>query len=135
MIDQQTATNLTFKSRIFIMSWVVITGLAWWGLDNFIDQSQASDLHIFLEAKFASYSPIQLLGNKPNVLIAGQSYNAAQLAAAMLERKTVVKLINQFFVYVPVLTLFLNSVVFYFLKKNSEEVEIQQNQLNKWEGN
>ena len=117
MIDQQTATNLTFKSRIFIISWVLMTALAWWCLDNFIDQSQARELHIFLEAKFASYSPIQLFNQMPLVRIQGQSYKAAELAAAMLERKAVLKLINQFFIYVPLLTLFLNSIIFYFLKK------------------
>ena len=113
----------------------MVTGLTWWVLDNFIDQNLAKELHIFLQAWFASFSPIQLFGHKPLVNIDGQNYNAAGLAAAMLEREAVQKLINQFFVYVPLLTLFANSGFFYFLKKKkSDAVEIQH-QLNKWEGN
>lgn len=135
MIDQQSASNMAFKTRFFIVSWLLITGLALWALDNFIDQSQARELHIFLEAKFASYSPIQLFGHKPLVAIDGQTYKAAGLAAAMFQRETVRKLINEFFIYLPLATLFLNSGIFYFLKKKSAEVEIQQHQLNKWEGN
>ena len=135
MIDQQSAQHYAFKTRIFLFTWVVVTGLAWWTLDNFIDQNLARELHIFLQAWFASFSPIQLFGHKPLVNIDGQSYSAAGLAAAMLERETVQIIIKQFFIYVPVLTGLANGGFFYFLKKKeSEAVEIQH-QLNKWEGN
>lgn len=135
MIDQQSAQNYAFKTRIFLFSWAVATGLVWWALDNYIDENLANELHIFLQAWFASFSPIQLFGHKPTVSIDGQSYNAAGLAAAMLERNTVQKLIEQFFIYVPLLTLFTIGGIFYFLKKKkSDAVEIQH-QLNKWEGN
>lgn len=135
MIDKSAAQNFAFKARVFLFSWVVITWLAWVALDNFIDQNLAKELHIFLQAWFASFSPIQLFGHKPLVNIDGQNYNAAGLAAAMVEREAVQKLINQFFIYVPLLTLLANSGFFYFLKKKkSDAVEIQH-QLNKWGGN
>ncbi len=135
MIDKSAAQNYAFKTRVFIFSWVVMTGLAWWALDNLIDQNLAKELHIFLQAWFASFSPIQLFGHKPLVNIDGQSYNAAGLAAAMLEREAVQKLIKQFFIYVPLITGLANIGFFYFLKKKkSDAVEIQH-QLNKWKGN
>jgi len=134
MIDQQSAQNSAFKSRVFLFVWVVITGVAWLELDNFIGQNLAKELHIFLQAWFASFSPVQLFGHKPLVNIDGQSYKAAELAAAMLGRDGVQKMVNQFFVYVPMATAVVTGGIFIFFKNKKQEVTEVNHQLNKWSG-
>ncbi|NOT16009.1 MAG: hypothetical protein HOP21_10675 [Methylotenera sp.] len=135
MIDQQSAQNSAFKTRVFLFVWVVITSLAWLGLDNFVDQNLVKELHIFLQAWLASLSPVQLFGHKPLVTIDDQSYKAAELAAAMLDRENVQKMINYFFIYTPMLTLAVTSSIFYFSKSKKTEKQEVNLQLNKWNGN
>jgi hypothetical protein len=135
MIDKSAAQNYAFKTRIFVFLWVLLTGIAWFALDAYLDQNLTKELYIFLQAWFASFSPAQLFGQKPLVHIEGQGYRASELAAAMLDRENVQKMINYFFIYTPMLTLAVTSSVFYFSKSKKTEKQEVSLQLNKWSGN
>lgn len=134
MIDKSAAQNLTFKARLFGFSWVFLTGISWFVLDKYLNQDWLREFYIFLQAWFASFSPVQLFGQKPSVQIDGQSYKASELAVAMLDRQNVQRMINYFFIFTPIFTLAVTSSIFYFSKRKKEEHQSEPNQLNKWSG-
>ncbi len=133
MISKSQADNYAFKTRFFVFLWAVLTGLAWYAIDQALDEN-LKQFYIFLQAAAASYSPVQWFGNKALVLVDGQSYRAAELAAILIEREPVQKMINLFFVIVPAAALAVTGFIFFLMKKKkSEEVEVN-NQLEKWNG-
>ena len=117
MIDQSAAQNAAFKTRVFLFIWVVLTGSAWFVLDNFLDENLTKEFHIFLQATFTSLAPLQLFGNKPLINVGGQVFKAAELADILFDMQKVKKMIELFFVYVPALTTVLTGLIFFFLKR------------------
>lgn len=135
MIDKSAAQNYAFKTRVFVFLWVLLTGTTWFALDSYLDQNLTKELYVFLQAWVSSLSPVQLFGQKPMVHIDGQGYRAGELAAAMLDRENVQKMINYFFIYTPMLTLAVTSSIFYFSKSKKAEKQEANIQINKWSGN
>lgn len=133
MISKSGADNYTFKARFFVFIWAALTGLAWFALDRMLDDN-LKQFYIFLQAAAASYSPVQWFGNKALVLVDGQSYRAAELAAILIERPAVQKMVNLFFVIVPAATIAATGFIFFLFKKKKSEAVEAQHQLKKWNG-
>ena len=133
MIDQSAASNITFKARVFVFIWVLLTGAAWLILDSYLDET-LKEFYIFLQASAASYMPVQLFGNKALVVINGQSFKAAELATYLSELEIVQKMINLFLVVVPAATIAMTGLIFFFVKKNKGEEIKASSTLTKYSG-
>lgn len=134
MLDQQRASNYTFKARLFIFAWLAITGVGWFLLESIIDNQKLEIFHVFLQAWVASFMPVRLLGNVPHIQVNGQSYVAEELVSTLLQAKTVQVLIDQFLIYLPMAALLLTSLTFYLVSKRKKEKIEFKNDISQWKG-